>query len=72
MSCLGVHCALTEMEVAHIRSLNDEQDRLEHLQEVIEDHYLIHLIGKRTRRSIERAPGSTPSGYADVADGWFP
>jgi len=42
MSCLGVHFALTEKEVAHLRSLDDEQDRLEHLQEVIEDHYLNH------------------------------
>jgi hypothetical protein len=40
MSCLGVHFALTEKEVAHLRSLDDEQDRLEHLQEVIEEQYL--------------------------------
>lgn len=40
MSCLGVHFALTEKEAAHLRSLDDEQDRLEHLQEVIEEHYL--------------------------------
>ena len=40
MSCLGVHFALTEREVAHLRSLADEQARLEHLQEVIEEHYL--------------------------------
>jgi hypothetical protein len=42
MSCLGVHFALTEKEVAHLRSLVDEQARLEHLQEVIEEHYLTH------------------------------
>ena len=42
MSCLGVHFALTEKEVAHLRSLEDEQARLEHLQEVIEEHYLNH------------------------------
>lgn len=42
MSCLGVHFALTEKEVAHLRSLDDEQGRLEHLQEVIEDQYLNH------------------------------
>jgi hypothetical protein len=40
MSCLGVHFALTEKEVAHLRSLADEQARLEHLQEVIEPAYL--------------------------------
>ncbi len=40
MSCLGVHFALTEKEVAHLRSLEDEQGRLEHLQEVVEEHYL--------------------------------
>jgi len=42
MSCLGVHFALTEKEVSHLRGLEDEQDRLEHLQEVIEEHYLNH------------------------------
>lgn len=42
MGCLGVHFALTEKEVAHLRSLDDEQDRLSHLQEVIEDHHLSH------------------------------
>src|SRR3982074_1805608 len=40
MSCLGVHFALTEKEVSHLRSLNDEQDRLEHLQEGPQEHYL--------------------------------
>ena len=39
MSCLGVHFALTNDEAAHLRSLTDEQARLEHLQEVIETHY---------------------------------
>lgn len=39
MSCLGVHFALTEKEAAHLRSLTDEQARLEHLQEVIEEKY---------------------------------
>ena len=42
MSCLGVHFALTEKEVTHLRSMEDEQDRLEHLQEVIEERYLNH------------------------------
>ena len=42
MSCLGVHFALTEKEVAHLRLLDDEQARLKHLQEVIEEHYLNH------------------------------
>jgi hypothetical protein len=39
MSCLGVHFALTEEEVAQLRSLN-EPERLAHLQEVIEEEYL--------------------------------
>jgi Domain of unknown function (DUF1877) len=39
MSCLGVHFALTEKEAAHLRSLDDQQVRLEHLQEVIEVTY---------------------------------
>jgi hypothetical protein len=40
MSCLGVHFALTEKEVEHLRSFDDEQERLSHLQEVIEDSYI--------------------------------
>lgn len=40
MSCLGVHFALTEEEASHLRSLDDEQERLEHLQEVIEERYM--------------------------------
>ncbi|HLX70532.1 MAG TPA: YfbM family protein [Verrucomicrobiae bacterium] len=40
MSCLGVHFALTEKEAAHLRSLDDEQARLEHVREVIEETYL--------------------------------
>jgi hypothetical protein len=39
MSCLGVHFALTEHEVAHLRSLADEQARLNYLQEEIEELY---------------------------------
>src|SRR2546425_686521 len=39
MSCLGVHFALTEKDVAHLRSLADEQARLDHLKEVIEESY---------------------------------
>ena len=39
MSCLGVHFALTEKEAAHLRSLGDEQARLDHLQGVIEGTY---------------------------------
>jgi len=39
MGCRGVHFALTEKEVAHLRSLDDEQERLEHLNEVIETEY---------------------------------
>lgn len=39
MGCLGVHFALTEKEAAYLRSLDDEQARLEHLQEVIEESY---------------------------------
>jgi hypothetical protein len=42
MSFLGVHFALTEKEAEHFRSLDDEQGRLSHLQEVIEEQYLSH------------------------------
>ena len=39
MGCLGVHFALTEQEVLDLRSLSDEQARLDHLQENIETEY---------------------------------
>jgi hypothetical protein len=39
MSCLGVHFALSEDEVAALRAIEDEEDRLAHLQEVIEEEY---------------------------------
>jgi len=39
MSCRGVHFALTDKEAAHFRSFTDEQARLDHLQEVIEETY---------------------------------
>ena len=40
MSCLGVHFALTEEDVAALRSFSDEQDRLSHLQGDIEERYM--------------------------------
>jgi hypothetical protein len=43
MSCLGVHFALTEKEVAHLRSLKDEQERIEYFQEVFEETYFGEL-----------------------------
>ena len=40
MSCLGVHFALTDAEVEKLKSMPDEQDRLEYLTEEIEESYL--------------------------------
>lgn len=40
MSCLGVHFALTEVEVMRLRSLTNGKSRVEHLHENIEEHYL--------------------------------
>ena len=40
MACLGVHFALTESEVSHLRSFTRDSDRLEHLQETIEETYM--------------------------------
>jgi hypothetical protein len=39
MSCLGVHFALTETDVATLRSFTSQEDRLNHLNEVIEEEY---------------------------------
>ncbi len=39
MSCLGVHFALSEEEVAALRAREDDAARLEHVQEVIEESY---------------------------------
>src|SRR5215468_6024526 len=40
MSCLGVHFALTAEDAAALRAIRDEQERLSHLQEEIEERYL--------------------------------
>ncbi len=40
MSCLGVHFALTADEVSQLRSFESDDERLAHLQEVIEEDYL--------------------------------
>jgi hypothetical protein len=39
MGCLGVHFALSEAEVETLREIDEEQDRISHVQEVIEEKY---------------------------------
>ena len=39
MSCLGVHFAISEEEAERLRTLGDEDARLEHVHEVIEEKY---------------------------------
>lgn len=39
MSCLGVHFAITSGEAAELLAMDDEDERLEHLQEVLEETY---------------------------------
>lgn len=39
MACLGVHFALSEEEVVHLRSLPDNRTRLEYMQNEIEEFY---------------------------------
>lgn len=41
MSCLGVHFALTDKEVAQLRSLPDDRSRVGHLQDKIEKTYFV-------------------------------
>ena len=43
MSCLGVHFAITDQEVAKLKSFDDDSDRLEWLQEEIEETYFSDL-----------------------------
>jgi hypothetical protein len=40
MACLGVHFALTDAEVEKLTSFAENQDRLDYLQEEIEEDYL--------------------------------
>lgn len=40
MSCLGVHFALSDKDVTTLKGFDSEDDRLEHLQEVIEETYM--------------------------------
>lgn len=39
MSCLGVHFALSDEDVAALQALDDEQERLSFLQEELEERY---------------------------------
>lgn len=39
MGCLGVHFALTDKEVAKLRSLEDEDERIWYVQSVLEPEY---------------------------------
>lgn len=39
MACRGVHFAITAEEADHLRNLADEQDRLDFLQQTIEEEY---------------------------------
>src|SRR5262245_7498003 len=39
MACRGVHFAITVEEAEHLRSIKDEEERLNHLNEVIEEFY---------------------------------
>lgn len=39
MSCLGVHFALSDEDVAALRAIDDEEERLDFLQEEIEERY---------------------------------
>jgi hypothetical protein len=39
MSCLGVHYVLTAEEVARLKAFDDDSERLEHLQETVEEDY---------------------------------
>jgi hypothetical protein len=40
MACLGVHFALTDEEIKFLRSFKDDSERLNHLQEEIEEPYM--------------------------------
>lgn len=39
MGCLGVHFAITDEEVKHIKSIKSDDERLEYIQEEIEEKY---------------------------------
>lgn len=41
MSCLGLHLALTEVEVATLKSISDSGERLDYLHEALEAKYLV-------------------------------
>ena len=76
MSCLGVHFALTAEEVDNLKAFEDDAERLEHLQEEIEETYLeeyreltaqtdkawdaIHRLLSDGELSYERWPGTAP------------
>ncbi|KPF42025.1 hypothetical protein IP80_21000 [beta proteobacterium AAP65] len=64
MSCLGVHFAITAEEASAIEHLDDEQDRLFHLQEVIEEQYF-----ENQREYIAESDHAWDAMHRSLADG---
>jgi hypothetical protein len=42
MGCLGVHFALSPDEVATLKSLDEDENRLNHIREVVEEDYFLN------------------------------
>ncbi len=55
MSCLGVHFALSETEVSILRGFDSDEERLGHLQEVIETSYLDNESSERPYAESDKA-----------------
>jgi hypothetical protein len=64
MSCLGVHFALTQSEVDTLRSFKDEQDRVNHLNDVLEEEYF-----KQHRDFIAETDKSWDALHRALSDG---
>ena len=70
MSCLGVHFALSEADVVAIQEIDDEQGRLAHVQEVLEEDYfanhqdLIAQSDKAWMRCTVLSPTANSAGTA--------
>lgn len=73
MSCLGVHYALTAEEVARLRACDDDSERLEYLQESIEEDYFAHhpdLLAESDKSwdAMHRALGDGQLSYTSGPD----
>ncbi|MFG0307284.1 MAG: DUF1877 family protein [Phycisphaerales bacterium JB040] len=72
MACLGVHFALTDDELNTLIEFSDEQKRLDHLKEVIEEELLETQRAVETEHAWDGLHRSLTDGNFEWENGTFP